>query len=456
MDKAHALVAFGDTEISEGIIHAHTKHGVDITGSARIVMENDVFSEHIVDFTAEARIYAIRDKQQSIIFTGVVDEVIPGPFSTEIKFITTNTILNEIRMGGLGIGGQIHGPEVLWSILRAAGVPENRISVEGFERRPLEVFEVASAVDGVKLSTAISMGSVRIVPASLVSQLADGLGPDELLERYRDASCWALTLTTATTLFDAESEGLKAIDLALAWLTVRTQYTSATLHKNQPRRYHRSWTRSHVSRRDIVAVRGLATGRRWLRAPADLPNRPILQLEDIEDLLSIPLPIKLSQELSASISAWRRALDDPSLLSSVVALWESIEFYVAGVYSDELFDKHQRSAIRARALNGLEGAQRERVEHVLAMLNQLPLMARLRLAIKADHVPITEAEIALLARVRKIRNGLVHGRSSEERREEDVKYAIALVNRMLVCRVRRLTGSSDKLSEARWHSVEAS
>jgi hypothetical protein len=268
------------------------------------------------------------------------------------------------------------------------------------------------------------------------------LGPDELLERYRDASCWALTLKTAPTLYDAESEGLKAIDLALAWLTARTQYSGATLPRNEPRRYRRSWTRSHVSRRDIVVVRGIATGRQWLRAPTDPPNRPILQLEDIDDLSSIPLPIKLSQEFSEAITAWRRALDDSNLLSAVVALWESIEFYVAGIHSGKLFEKEERSAVRTRALTGLEGAQRERVAEVLAMLNQPSLMFRLKLAIKTDQVPITETELSLLTRVRKLRNDFVHGRSSEEPTEEDVRYAIGIVNRLLVCRVRRLILSS--------------
>lgn len=142
-----------------------------------------------------------------------------------------------------------------------------------------------------------------------------------------------------------------------------------------------------------------------------------------------------------AVSAWRRAAEEPNPLAAVVALWEAIEFYASAVKSSKskLFQKAQRKAIYERATRGLQGQQLERVEDVLAVLNQPSLMMSLRAALKEDQVPYTEEEYRLLRSVRDARNEFVHGRSREAPSEADVRHAKAIVNRMLVCRIRRLT-----------------
>jgi len=66
-------------------------------------------------------------------------------------------------------------------------------------------------------------------------------------------------------------------------------------------------------------------------------------------------------------------------------------------------------------------------------------MVRLRVALDEDQVPYEDAELSLLQRLRGVRNDLVHGRSRETPSAADLRYAKAIVNRMLVYRVSRLT-----------------
>ena len=99
-------------------------------------------------------------------------------------------------------------------------------------------------------------------------------------------------------------------------------------------------------------------------------------------------------------------------------------------------------AIRKKAIAGSEGEQLKRVQDVLTVLNTPPLMVRLKVALEEDGVPYKEEELSVLQKIRRARNDLVHGRSREAPSEADLKYAVAVVNRMLLYRVTRLNTSA--------------
>jgi hypothetical protein len=144
-----------------------------------------------------------------------------------------------------------------------------------------------------------------------------------------------------------------------------------------------------------------------------------------------------------AISAWQRAVKAEDPVEALVALWEAIEFYVSGTKSEKLFTKSELKTIRKSATEGLSNDQERRVEEVLHMLNQAPLMVRLREALEEDGVPCSNEEFDLLRRVRDKRNDL-HGRSREAPSEIDLRYAVAIVNRMLLYRIGRLSESGEE------------
>lgn len=139
-----------------------------------------------------------------------------------------------------------------------------------------------------------------------------------------------------------------------------------------------------------------------------------------------------------AFSAWRRAAEETDSLAAVVALWECIEFYVSGVSVRDLFTREERRAVLRKATEGLQGEQLEKVRNVIGRLSDAPLMVRLREALGQDSVPYTQEELALLRDLRDLRNDFMHGRSRDLPSEVDLRYAIAIVNRMLVHRVARL------------------
>lgn len=446
MTSQDLVLSFGDAEISLGVISVQiAPAGPDDAGvsSAETVVDTAILAAAAIDYRSEVRIFSVVGGEYEQRFTGLVDSVVPDGDETRINLITSLQLLQESRVGGLGIGKGTNALEATWSLLRAWGIDADKINIEGFTPGPVGMFEVAVALDGIELDEPVTIGGVQLLPRGLVSRLADGLGSEELWKLYADASTWALVLPTASTLIDAEIEGLKAIDVALALITARAQYSASQLPGGQPRTFHRQWTMTRVLRRNVVLVKRSATGGRWLRSLIDLSDRVSLTLDQIEVRTDNSGDWSIqSVTMQEALLAWRRASDSPDPLSAVVALWEAIEFYASGVKTTKIFQTAEIESIRKAAASGLDLEKAQRVTEILGRINEPPLMARLKVALNEDGVPYADHELRLLQRVRKARNDLMHGRSRLPPSHADLRYAIAIVNRMLIYRLNTLTKQS--------------
>ena len=373
-------------------------------------------------------------------FNGMVDEAVPEGGEIVLKLITQTQNMRETRIGGLGISPQVPRLEKLWAFMRLGGYPLEKVTIEAWEPGPIEVFEVASAIDGVAVEQPIKFGRVFLLPGGPVARLAEDLGPPELRELYDGGPAWALVTCMAKTLLEADEEAVREIDFALAWLMARAHYSSVSLPGRQPGAHKRKWTLSRMLRKDVIVARGLSTGRRWLRAPRDIPWQPPLLLGEIADIAVLVLPPDTPIQLRESVNSWRRAAEASDLFEAVVALNDAMEFYVSNVSLPDLFTKEQKNSVRDNATAGLAGDQKQRVSDVLnSMLNAPSLMMKLRKTLEDNEVPHTESDVQVVKRVRDKRNALVHGRTREAPSEDDVRYAVAFVNRMLVYRIARLT-----------------
>ncbi len=430
-------VRFGEKEIADHRVEGEVNNVFNDASTARVVIPNDLLMDADPDYRATVELYAVYGTDHEVLYTGFVDKVSPEGSHTCVDLVTQTQFMSEISTGGLGIGN-VDAREMMWALSVLGGYAPDKVEVVGWEPGPLEVFEVATAIDGIELTEPVTFGGVTLYSGGPVSKLANGLGPAELLERYAEAPAWTMVLTTARTLYEAEIEGLRQIDVVLAWLTAKAQYSGVSVPGQGPRTFSREWTLSRIFRRNVVVAHGAETGRRWLRAVEGARIRPQLPLSEIHDIGVPKLPNELPVQVGEAISSWRRAAEDRDPLSSIVALWEAVEFYASGAKARKIFEKAELKSIRKKATEGLEGEQLERVRDMLARINEPPLMVRLRAALKEDDVPYVEEEISLLQKVRRARNDLVHGRSREAPSEADLKYAVAIVNRMLLYRVARL------------------
>jgi hypothetical protein len=300
---------------------------------------------------------------------------------------------------------------------------------------PREVFEVVIAITGLKISQPIQVGTIRLLPAPAGLRILDGLPAAAFDEPFREAPCHALVLRTAHRAVDAEQDALQQVRTALAWIAVRVRYGLLRLPDETVQSFTRQDARSLPQAADLVAIRGLRSGRTWLRVAGEASRAPTLTLDESPHLMQPPLPSILTLQDRQALLACRRAAAEPDPLARVQALWEAIEFYVAGARVPPLFTREQLSALRSAIPVDLNDEQRQRVLNKIDELNDPPLMIRLRSVLEAEGTPVTDTEIALLRRLRELRNKAVHGRSTDLPDSEDVRYATSVVSRMLIFRM---------------------
>jgi hypothetical protein len=93
---------------------------------------------------------------------------------------TTSTINRDYASMSLYCEPPLNGAQAM---LRSSGMEDHKIHIEGYESESLEVFQVASALDGVAIDELTTVENVQLLPKGPVSRMADGMGPEELEKR---------------------------------------------------------------------------------------------------------------------------------------------------------------------------------------------------------------------------------------------------------------------------------
>jgi hypothetical protein len=395
-----------------------------------------------VDYFAEVRISVGND----LIFTGAVLECVPESGDVRIN-CGAAPALEELVLPPLAVR-DIPAADMIYFTLRSIGWPEERMSLHGLDQLPFEPFEVRAPIEGVSLDQEAMIGGIRLVPGEAAGDplrnLGSALENDEaqnLASAFR-ADAYAVALEPAARTFDAEHAALRSIDVALGWLNARTRYGLARAPNGDAMSFRRVRALARPRRGNVAYTRGLETGRQLIRLLG--PSLPPASLTEQEfDFSSERLPPNVSFQDEQAILACRRAVEEEDPLARVTALWEAIEFYTAGSRARRLFRPEELTWVEKTVANSLPqdaltSEQQARVRHVLRELNSPPLLTRLRAALDRDGVPVSGGDIALLQRLRRLRNDAVHGRSTELPTNEELAHAISIVGRMLLFRLARL------------------
>ncbi|WP_141743605.1 hypothetical protein [Streptomyces abyssalis] len=327
---------------------------------------------------------------------------------------------------------------MIYTLARGGGLRDDQIRVQGIEDLGSEVFEIVCPIRGIEVQDPIRIGSVTIASESAV-ELTSIPDPEGFASEFRGFQAYAVAYVTDRLMLSAEKVGIQEIDLCLSWLTVRSRYSvpplpDGTLH---------SWDRASMfvspSRGRFVYLRGLSTHRRWLRIPKQEVNLGNLELAQKHAGLTKPslfraAPMNIRQAIVSCARA-AKGIDD---LDRVLALWEAIEFYVGDTSVPRLFSKSEMKAIR-KAMPKLDNDEKSsRLGILLGDLNSPPLIVKFRRRVAIDGAPVSQSDVDLFVKLRKIRNDAVHGRSLSEPESSEVSQAVAVLSRILVFRMHAL------------------
>lgn len=426
------ILRVGDVDLSKAIIGKIRLWSEQGLPGGEVTLAADLLEACPFDYLGEAQILARREGREIALFTGLVDRVTHGEQTSKLDLVSVGKPFTEMGIGGLGVGKGIDPLELIWSLMVSSGMHDDRIDIEGFHPGPVEDFEVIVPLEALVIDRPMIVGEVALTADRRLRKLSGRLGPRELRKAYRSAPAWARVLVEERTLWEAEIAGSALIASALSWMTANAHYSYSKKPNGELAPFDRDWFRTRIHHGDVILVRGLSSGRIWLRSPTGIVYVPPAQVGELSRFTPRTDFASFAPQFREALHAWHRAATSSDPIAAVNGLWEAIEFYVAGVQLPALFDKAQLRRIRANALKGLSDEQASRVKDRLSEVNSPPLMIRLRAALEKYGVPHTDSDLEILRRVRTARNEFQHGRSRTPPAEADVRQALGFLNRVVV------------------------
>jgi hypothetical protein len=344
--------------------------------------------------------------------------------------------LDEVLIGRF-VAAFVPSHEVAYMAARSAGLADERIVMPALKELPVQVFEIAVPLLGVELDEVVQIGPVRLLPKGMVGPMVNHLESNDsgIVAEFLDAPAYALTLVTDAVAFRAEAAGLQTIDWVLAWVTMRLRYGSVRLPDKRPQAFSRQQARARARRGELVALRGLLTGVRWLR---QVSPEPLLPAVGAQSLRAVAAPGEPPIALRQALLAAQRAATDPDPIQRASAVSEAIEFLVRDVKSPKTLEPAQLRLLRATMKDALAPEHHGRIDPLLQRVNDMPLMAKLALLIEREGIPFSDGDFALLKLLRNVRNDAGHGGQPVDLPyPEDLDHAVALLSRLLLYRLHR-------------------
>jgi hypothetical protein len=372
-----------------------------------------------------------------VAFTGSILSADPEKDGVRVS-AASGIELSEVLMG-IFSAEDFPPQDLVYAAARAAGFTRERMRIHGLDDLPLEPVEVVVPLRNVEVAHRTMVGQLTLLPAGEGRRALDAFRsvPEQIAEDWEEARAFAVVLRDARVLADAELEVLEEVDAVLAWLAVRARFGQARLPDGSLLRFDRQTGRADPRRQGAMAVRGLATNRRWLRDARRVAHREPLALT-AADVLWPPMTTQLSTGDRLALLAAREATVSLDPVVRAAAISAAFEYYSADASPPRLFDKGELKRLRNELPEWLTEDQTRRLGEVLGMANQFSFGQRLRTALQRDGVPVSETEWMVLQRVRKVRNRAVHGSEAPTTEADDLELACSLLSRALVYRMAHL------------------
>ena len=439
------IITIGNVDVTKAVANfSYTQELNEMTVGTLKLKPKELLELPPLNYASEICLSKTLESDSKIFFRGSITSVISKPKEIDMNIAAGIDLFQETLIQGMAVA-DIGRLELVWSIVRGAGLGEERINIEGFKKEPIEPFEVIVPISGIELFKDISFAEFELTKDPKIINIAKTTNEDKSIDfitEFTQAGIWLRLIVRATTLYDAEAEGLRRIDEFLSRLTSRIQLSVSRLGD-----YHGEWDRNRLFSRpvrsDMVLVRGFTTGRRWLRRPFT-GNASVIDVAKLIDIDFPPLAYSLPAYLTEAFLAWQRSIQANHPLAAITAIWDAIEFYSSQIKVESSFAKEETRQIRKDAVRSLgekDEAKISRVTDVLGMLNQASLIMKFDLAMKEDGVVLADEEMNVLKKLRETRNNFVHGKEVVIPTDAEMLLARTVVNRILVARIYRLSRS---------------
>jgi hypothetical protein len=428
-------VFISDVDVGPWVKHLKIQTQIHESSRSTFVLQFDATRLASIDYFAPVRVVITYNGVDYPRFAGVVEFVTVLADGVEIQ-CEGMPLLRE-RLTYTFARENVSASEVIWTLGRMAGYPETKLLIEGIETLKPEPIEVVVPVFNVKPDPDLHAGAVRLTDLASVGWATAGWGDEHApaVAQFESALSYALVRVNEALLYQAETLAIKYAETAVAWLNARLRYGHARLPDGVLQQFDRTTAVVQPLIGKLVAVRGLTSGRRWLRVSFLGTKRagailPVSALEPFAPPIGETMP---SSEAEALL-AYSRSLNAHDPLAAVITLWDAVNYYAAGARVTRLFSREEIDEIKASIPTSLDPAKRNVVMRKLQTLNDPPLMERLKVAMERDGIHLTDGEFAVLQRLRKVRNPAQHGNVPPVVDPYDLAQGWSIVARMLLHR----------------------
>jgi hypothetical protein len=437
----HLLLGAVDTghSITGGDVH----EGIEQFSTAEVELDPKLLGSAPIDYWATVRFIFGQGDTRLERFKGSVKRAELNDGSLELDLEGAAELAEHSPRGTLAAG--MSPEEVITALVRQSGLPLEAIRMEDPpEPGQVEEFELLAPVRGIAVRSELQIGPGRLLPFAAGEAARAGLDPDEadeakkrLVEEFRQADSYLQVVKRTGEIDIAEDQALGQAQVAMAWLVVRSRYGEARMPGGVIQGFSRDEAVRVPELGPVVLVRGKETGRRWLRWPRGRGEPAQRTLDTDSAMLTPGLPENVPERERQALLALERAIGGSDPLAQAQALWQAIEAYISATKAlVPLFTDDDLVKLRERLGEDWDERQSEKLDVAVRELNKPPANVRLRWRLRRDGVRITNEELALLQKLRRARNKVVHGeRISSPPTREDVNQGIGLVARMLVQRI---------------------
>lgn len=332
--------------------------------------------------------------------------------------------------------------DAVYAAARMSGFDRDHVVIDDLGGVPPEVFEVVVGIDGISPTQPACFGPVTFVsPVEARRILQQFDPPPEWAPEFEEAPGYAVVYLTADQMYDAQEEALADVDVALSWLVTRARYGHSRLPDGTLYQFDRDESHGAPRRRDLVALRGLSTTRRWIHRLGPRVRGTALRIGGRSRLGDPTFPRNAPSQLKQAMLSAQRAIETGDPIQRSQALWEAIESYLAGRPTEHLFSSAERGGLLKAMRSAVSQDHHQRVADLLNWIDRPPPKAALRLALDDDGIPVTDVEFELLFKLRMARNRATHGGRAEVPANEDLDYACSILSRIIVFWVGKLASA---------------
>lgn len=437
-------VRLGDLELSPWHPQLRVNRTTGIaTTNATVKLDGEAAESPLLDYAEPMTIAVTRDGVEYPQFAGYVEYggMIDGRFTL---YCRSNAAFEDFS-AGVWLHEGVRGFEIIYTTSRMMGFADDMLRIDGMESLGMEEVEVVVPLIGLGVERGLTVGPYRVVPSQSVDWVNTTWTTDPPARRgdpvqvpadFLQCGAYLVGRYPERKLYEAEVAALRDAEVVCAWFGARLSYSNSRLPSGLVQPFNRGSNGIRPQRASIVAVRGLSSGRRWIRYTDPIPRSKRTLVPICDDPAHEPqLPGVLPDRDREALLTFWRARDATDPLGSLISLWDTIEFYANGAKAPKIVSKQELARLQEEAPEWLNEDQRQRYIDVLKMINSPSLAFRLDEALSRDGVPVSDEERELLQRLRKLRNPAQHGNARVSPSAQDLKKAWGVVARMLLYRL---------------------